>query len=303
MLEIKRTTLPLSELIQSPDYASLIKPSLLPELRSPSDLTRWIAAEAWMDGKLAALALAEIYPLNRIGKLRSLVIHENFTGKGIWRPLFTFMQERLSSEEKMRGMEWIYDQESPSAPAMESILASLGWAPPLLYLIRFHFDADSFNPPWLNRTFPLPANMRYFPWKDLLPQDRDTINYLSQQGRFPPYLSPLYKEETIDLETSVGLRKEGLLVGWSLTRRPDPSTILYSSLYIDSGLLYGGYGIQLLLESIRRHKKLPVPHALFEISLREIDPTWLHFVNKRLLPYAVRVERIKQAFRIFHGNP
>ena len=203
------------------------------------------------------------------------------------------MQEILAQEEKMLGMEWTFDQDSASAPAIEKILASLGWSPPILYLIRLHFDAYAFNPPWIHRPFLLPTDMHFFSWKDLLPQDKETIQYLRAQGRFLPYLSPLYQEESIDLETSIGLRKEGALVGWSITRRPDSSTILYSSLYIDSSLLYAGYGIQLLIESIRRHKKLPIPNALFEINLKEIDPSWWHFVNKRLLPLTSKVEKIQ----------
>lgn len=302
MLEISRSPLSLSELIQSPDYAPLIPPSLLADLQSPSSMTRWIAAEGRLDGALAALALAEIYPLNRIARLESLLIKDNFTGKGIWRPLFVHMEKLLAHDEKMRCMEWRYDQDSSSAPAIEQILASLGWASPELYFIRCHFDAYAFDPPWMHRAFSLPANMSFFSWKDLLPQDREMIEYLGIQGRFLPYLSPLYKEESIDLETSIGLRKEGMLAGWSITRRPDASTIQYSSLYIDSSMLAAGYGIQLLIESMRRQKKLPIPHALFEINLKEIDPSWFRFVTKRLIPIASKVERIKRAFRVFHEN-
>lgn len=301
-LDIKRSSLSLDELLQTPDYAALIHPSILAAVRSPSPSFRWIAVEAQLDGQLAGLALAEIYPLNKIAKLESLVIKESFSGQGIWRALFSFMQELLVQEEKMRGMEWTYDQDSPSARAMEKILASLGWAPPVPYLIRLHFDAYAFNPPWIHRSPPLPYNMQFFPWSKLSPQDRGVIENLGRQGRFLPYLSPLHNEEKVDFETSVGLRKDGVLVGWSVTQRPDPATILYYSLYIDNSLSTGGYGIRLLVESIRRHKKLPIPQALFEIKLKEIDPAWWNFVNKRLLPLAAKIERIKSAFRVFQEN-
>ena len=148
--------IPISEVLQSPEHSSLINPSLIEIIKHPSGSTRWIASEAKVEGELAALAVAEIFPLNRIAKLHSLTIKENFTGRGIWRPLFTFMQDHLVQDEKIRALEWTYDQASPSAPAMERILASLGWAAPQLYLVRFHFDEPAFDPPWISRPFPLP---------------------------------------------------------------------------------------------------------------------------------------------------
>lgn len=302
MLEIRQCPLPPHDLILSPDYVPLIPPPLLHELASQSAVTDWIATEARVGGKLAALALAEIYAYNRLAKLQSLEIGESFKGQGIWRSLFVFIQDFLAKEKKVRGVEWTFDQGSPSAPAVEKILVSLGWPPPELYLMRLHFDAYAFNPRWIQRPNSLPSTMHFFPWKELSLDDRGHIDYLSQQGRFLPYLSPLLKAETIDLETSIGLRQGDTLIGWSITRRPDPSTIVYASLYIDSGLLRSGYGIQLLIESIRRHKALPIPHALLELSLHEIDHSWWHFVNKRLIPLASKIDRIKRTFHVFHQD-
>ena len=299
MLEIKRSALSLAEIVQIQEYRNLINASLLDSLKTPSEATRWVAAEARVSGELAALALSEIYPLNRFARLDSLMIKDNFQGQGIWRQLFSFMESLLSHEEKLRGMEMTFDECSPTAPAIEKILNSLGWPPPALFLIRFHFDAYAFNPPWIHHRFKCPADMQLFSWAHLTPHEREHIEYLGQQGRFLPYLSPLYREETVDLETSVGLRKQGALVGWSITRRPDPSTLLYASLYIDSDLLSTGLGIQLLVESIRHHKTLPIPNALFELSVKEIDPSWWHFVNKRLLPLATHIEKIKKSARLF----
>lgn len=273
-------------------YAPLISPTLLSLIQEPSS-TRWLACEAHLDNELAALSLSEIYPLNRIAKIHSLTIKENFTGKGIWKPLFTYTQNHLIHEEKMKALEWTYDALSPSAPAIEFILKDLGWPPSTLYLLRFHFEQKTFHPPWA-RSIPLPSNMHYFPWKELTPQDKETIEYLEAQGRFLPYLSPLKHAEKIHPETSIGLRKNNKLVGWSITHLIDPSTLLYHSLYDQTG-----YGIHLLIESIHRHQQLPIPNGLFEINLKEIDPTWWHFINKRLLPFATHMEKIKRSFKIF----
>ena len=135
--------------------------------------------------------------------------------------------------------------------------------------------------------------------EELLPTDREYIAYLAYQRRFIPYLDPLQDEDLIDKETSVGLRQEGHIVGWSITQCPNPSTICYSILYIDHALLHTGCGIQLLVESIRRQKQLPIPNAILEINLKQIDPSWWHFLKKRLIPLAYKIDRVKHAIHLF----
>lgn len=298
MLEIRRSTLSLSDLIQSPMYLPLILPETLFKLKNPSSITHWVAIEAWKETELVGLSLTEVYPLNRIGQLNSLVVKAVERGHGIGRELFAFTEDFLVQEEKVEIVELLYEQENPSSPALEKILTYLKWPSPQLLLMRCHFDLAFFDPPWIHYPYRLPPSMNFFSWKDLLPIERALIEYWGAQGRFLSYLSPLRDEEGIDLETSVGLRREGKIVGWSITRRPTPSTIRYSSLYIDRDFQQGGYGIQLLVESIRLNKKLAIPYAIFEINLQEIDPSWWHFVRRRLLPAANKIEHINKASRL-----
>lgn len=299
MLVIQRSSLDLSSIIQSTDYSSLILPSILSKLTISPFSTDWIAMEARLEGKLVGLSLSEIFPLHKMATLSSLVIKPNYRHQGIGRQLFAFTEDKLIQEEKVQTIEVMYEQNDPFTPALEKILASLGWSLGRILLIRCHFNADTFNPPWIQHSYKLPFSMNFFSWKDLLPAERLTIEYLAQQGRFLPYLSPFREEELIDQDTSIGLRQNGVIVGWNITHRLDPSTIRYSSLYIDSHLLHTGYGIQLLAESIRRQKELSIPHALFEVNLMEIDPSWWRFVRKRLMPVANKIERIKRAMRLF----
>ena len=301
-LELKRTQLELSSLIQLSEYASLIKPTVLSTLKSPSPYSRWVVAEARLDQELVALSLSEVFPLYRIAQLESLVVIESHRRSGFGRQLLGYTQDLLVKEEKILAFEVFYEQEALSAPAIEKIIASLGWLPAKIFLIRCHFNAYAFNPPWIRHSFRLPSDMQFFSWKELRPQDRAFIEYLNQQGRFLPYLSPLRDEAHINLETSIGLRKQDQLVGWSITRRTEAETLLYSSLYADASLQQSGYGIQLLIESIHRHKQLPIPNAIFEMIVKEIDPSWWRFIQKRLMPLANKIERIKRAGHIFLPN-
>ena len=147
MLEFQRTSLSLPSLLQSPEYFSLIHPSSLPHLTHLSSATYWIAIEARLGGELVGLSLSEVYPLLKIAQLHSIVIKSNRRHQGMGRQLFTFTEDQLVKEEKIQTVELMYEQTDPSTPALEKIMASLGWPIPQLLMIRCHFDAHAFNPP------------------------------------------------------------------------------------------------------------------------------------------------------------
>lgn len=301
MLEIKCSSLSSFEIAHSPEYIPLIHPPILSFLQQPTSIGEWITIEARLDNELVGLTLTEVYEQywSHTAQLYSFIVKPSHRRQGIGRQLFSFTEHFLVTEKKIRSFEFIYIQEDPFAPAIEKILASQGWTSPRTMLIRCHFDANSFNPPWIHSGYALPHTMSFFPWKELLPEDRQRIQYLAYQRRVLPYLNPLQEEKLIDMETSVGLRHNGQIIGWSITHRPNPSTVIYSKLYIDSDFSYKGYGIQLLAESIRRHKNLPIPHAIFEVNIKEIDRSWAHFIKRRLFPWASRIEHLKKPFRLF----
>jgi hypothetical protein len=121
------------------------------------------------------------------------------------------------------------------------------------------------------------------------------VDYLEAQGRFLASISPKFNEEKIEYSASFALRHHDTLIGWSIVHRWNSDTVRFSSLYIDHFFNKTGYGIRLLIESIRRVKELPVRNALFEVNLNEIDRTWGLFVKKKLLPLAHKLEKIHQA--------
>ncbi len=301
MLEIRHSPLSSSELAQSPEYIPLIRPSILPFLLELSQVGPWVAVEARLKDELVGLTLSQVYDdnLKRTAQLYSFIVDPRHRQQGIGRQLFSFTQNLLVKEEKVISFEFVYTKEDPFTPAVEKILVSLGWTPARTLLVRCHFDAYAFNPPWIHHPHHLPSSMKFFSWKDLRPEDRKHIEYLVYQRRVLPYLNPFREEALIDTETSVGLRQKKQVVGWSITHRPDPLTICYSKLYVDHSLLRTGYGIQLLVESIRRQKSLSIPNAILEVNVEEIDPSWAHFIKKRLFPLAHQIERVKHAMRLF----
>ncbi|WP_068467223.1 GNAT family N-acetyltransferase [Candidatus Protochlamydia phocaeensis] len=300
ILELKKIRLTTLEAGQIKAYESLALPSALFLLQRPQTEDGYsVAIEARLGNQLVGLALAEIYYLNQTAQLFSLFVEEAHRRQGIGLAIFRFLQESLVQEEAVHAIGFEYEKQAPHAEALEKILAHVGWMRPKVYLVRCHFDAYAFNPPWIRSSFRFPPDLTLFKWSELTEREREQILYRQEQGRFLPYLSPFREENIIDYPTSIGLRRNDQIIGWSITHRIDPQTIRYTALYIDSSFLLSGYGIRLLVESIRLHKQLPIPRALFEVNVEEIDPSWLFFVKKRLIPYTDKVERMKWALRIF----
>lgn len=158
-----------------------------------------------------------------------------------------------------------------------------------LRVLRLFFDIPSFAPSWLYETSRfISKDCCIFPWKEVTEKERQRIAHYHSQGHFPSFLNPLYHEETIHIDTSLGLRYRDEIIGWCLTRQKDSKTLCYEKFYVNS--TYKKYNIALLAETIKKQKELPIPEAFFELDLLHSDLSWRHFVKKRLLPLCSHIE-------------
>jgi len=276
----------------------LCRPLLLPQgialLHDPAPL---IFFEARDSNTLVGLIMAKRFTENQTAQVYSWVVAERWRQRGIGYALFEALQSHLAHQEQCIALGFEYEEQTPSAIAIECILTRLGWFPPKLYLIRCTFVAATFNPPWMQKyaSLKLPSEMGLFPWKELTASERTKILYQQNQGHFRPYLSPFRDEGSIEWVNSLGLRYRKEVIGWCITHRINPDTIRYSAFYIQNEFAIRGYAIWLLIQSIQQHKKSGIPIALFEANFEDTDHTWWLFVKKRLIPYADRVEKMKWA--------
>jgi GNAT superfamily N-acetyltransferase len=294
-LEFKRTDLKALPKKERSEYLSLIIPDA--HLFFDKALIKTgniVAVEARIDQKLVGLAVARIVNDTNHCELVSIMVAESHRRQGIGKALFGQMRNILA-KEKWGFLRLFYNKSTPSGEALTKIMAAYGWAPPTLHVIRFHFDAYAFDADWLYNLDPFPPEIHLFPWKKRSVQDVFWIEYLGSQGRFLPTVNPDNNSSLIDYPTSIGMRHNEKLIGWSITHRIDPNTIRYSSLFIDHFFKHTTYGIRLLIESIKLHKELPVPRAIFEVNFQEMDRTWGLFIKKRLMPLSDKIEKIHQA--------
>lgn len=311
--EIFRSKKSVSELIELPEYIPLINPSALSFLqKKSSSLGKRIAIEARKEGQLVGLVLITLFSAFSRQKAfyHSFAVKENpplhfFDRKECAFSLFIETEELLIKEENATSFTLSYIREDPFSEILDEILRALRWPPSKITALRLFFDADAFAPPWLHASFSLPDTMTFFPWKELLSEEREKIAHFVQQGRCLAIVNPLSNEEEIDDQTSMGLRYKGSVVGWSVTARLNASTLCYSKLYVDQIAPVKNFGIALLLESIRRQKELSIPRAFFELNIAYLDQTWRQFVKKRLLPLSDKLEhekRVEKTIDFLHNS-
>lgn len=296
MLEIKQVNLGADPLAKLAEYNAFLIPNSLSKLKAEEIPSRYqlIALEAALDGKKAGFAVVKLYESNKSGEIASLLVSEPYRRKGVGTALFRELQSLL----KAQGTPLVafeYESTGPFAQAIEKILAILEWPKPYLYMLRCTFDIPTFNPPWLERHSKIPVGAKTFPWREVKPDEKKLILRQEDQGTFPAYLSPLRDVEHIDPINSLGMRYRKKLIGWMITHRLDADTLRYTSLYIDRDYLGSGLGIYLLIEALLRQKKSSVKKALFEVNLEHAESSWLHFIKRRLLPYAQQTTRINWA--------
>lgn len=225
------------------------------------------------------------------GRLASLFVKEEQRRQGIGSQLLAYLEAEFVKE----GCVAIYTEfsdDNPFREAVEKILSKRKWAPPTLYMLNCYYRVQEFHPPWWDRVHPLPETFQEFLWKDLKAEERKRLVHQAEQWTFHPSVSPIRQAETIEYQNSLGLRHEGKVVGWMMTHRVDADTIAYSALYIAPEYRHTGCAIRLLIDSIALQKESSVPYSLFKVNLEEVDPSWIAFVKRRLIPYACRMQRI-----------
>lgn len=268
------------------------------EGKDPNDVsdTVIIAIGALDNSQPVGIALASCYRYSHHVKLHHIFVQPAYRGKHLGHQLL----DRLQLEAKNEGGRYYtfeYKIETPETPALEKVLTDCGWNTGKPFIIECRYNSYTFDPPWIHTHYKFPDSMQVFPWVKLSDRERQQILYDARRGVIPIAVSPFLEEELIEPLNSLGLRSQGRVIGWVITHRTDPDTILYRSLYVERSFHFLGPGGKLLIDSMLIQKKHPIKWAVFELPLTQVRPAWIQFVQKRLVPYADVVSHIVQAWR------
>ncbi len=236
---------------------------------------------------------AEIYSLN---------VNEDHRDQKIVSALLSKM-ETLLSTEGCQIATFKYQCEKPDASFLEKTFQDMRWEGPRLLTMKYSYIVKIFDPPWLTRVRPVAPDFTIISWLKIQKTEKDRIKLKIIKGEISDFVSPFGIEEgKIEPINSLGLLYKDKVVGWMVTHRITTDTIRYSALFIEKEFQYRGYSIRLLADSINLHKQSDVKWALFELNLIDAERSWVHFVKKRLAPYAQSIAYTKQFWRQLEHN-
>lgn len=277
---------------------ALVEPSCFHYFESKE--TANVIFAAFVDSKVIGIILCKLNAAFKLGEIEWVFVVEEYRNRKVATMLFQRLTEEIV-QIHYQLLLFSFSSESKFSKVFESFFASLNWYPPTVSHIHCRFDGFSFNPPWLQTSFQAePSDFFIFPWKELSHFERERIEHQLEKGMVPQAISPFKDEVGVENLNSLGLRHKGAVIGWMITHRVTEDTIKYSSLYIQRQWQQVGIAIKLLSESIKLQKLSDVKWAILEVSVNLTEKSWMRFVERRLIPYALEVTYTKQVWQVMN---
>lgn len=259
----------------------------------PKDKKHALVFAAFEDNIPAGWITTYAYPAIKEALLTSLKIIPGQQNKGIGLQLMRHLLDHLKGLG-FRLLNFQYD----ACPIMEKLLKKTGWEPSTLLMRRYFLHHKTFTPEWFLSNLPiLPEDYSLFLWKEALSEEIETVKDWAKSNPQIEQYSPFDAEHPFDPTTSLGLRYKDKLVGWMVNHRLNPKLLRYSAFYVVPEVRGLGPSIHMLKESIRLHLADELEmEGMMEINFKLSPNRWIQFIEKRLAPYAVRIEDMRYAF-------
>ncbi len=256
-----------------------------------------IAIAATYQAEPVGIVLASCGSVPATVEVHHLYVLPEHRNKQLGRQLLGSLQTAAESAGG-RYFFLVYPSGEPTTPAIEKVLAAIGWKGKRPFMVRCHFEMLTFDVPWVHTPYCYTPEFEEFPWAELTATERQDLLKRQHQGFFKGAISPFKDEATIEPLNSLGLRHQGRVVGCMITHRLDPDTIRYTALYIEPGLPAHKLGPKLVFNAVRLHMHAPTTWSLLEMPLLQVRTSWARFIENRLVPYAYKVNRLVQAWHV-----
>jgi len=256
-------------------YAFMVKPELRPAMQGS------VAVGVTCLGRPVGLALARLHRERQEGEVYWLQVQPACRGNALGRALLLELEAAIA-QEGCTSARMVYTTETPDYPAIERVLADCGWSSPQVRFHLYRADARSIQGMPLLRVT-LPSEFTVFPWLDLTLGEKQAILRAQRAKPFyPEALSPFKEDEAIH-PASLGLRKDGEIVGWMVAHVAGEA-VRYSTLFIKREYQGTGRAVGLLAEVIRRNLADPIQVGQWAVSPSNVAMRRL--AERRIRPYA-----------------
>lgn len=181
--------------------------------------------------------------------------------------------------------EAVYTTGKPPIEWLEKIFARQNWTPPAgrSLLVRFTPQAAFASDLLRERRLAMQREgLEIVPWSELGDGGLETLRRSDQDG---PWIAPFLAPWRYDLEgcdpSSVFARRDGRVVGWVITHRPDPHTVRFTCSFMHPDLAPEGR-IVALYEAVLKKVRGNCRECSFTTPFDY--PAMIKFIRRRLAP-------------------
>lgn len=214
---------------------------------------RPLACRAVAGGERAGLVLAQVSgAAPATVELVSIFVAPAFRGRGVATDLLACLEQAARQDAGVRQVTGVY-MTGASTAALERVFAKREFPPPALRKIVLKFTPEeAAECDWYKKAR-MPAGASIFPWSELTDAERDALK--RSQAEHPwihPELEPWRCDDRFDEVSSVGMRKDGAVVGWVINHRPAPGLVTFTMSFMRSDLARRAAIFPLYVASIER---------------------------------------------------
>ena len=212
---------------------------------------RTLACGATRDGVVIGLALAQRAPtVPPTVEILSLFVVRDLRGHGIATRLLSCLEEaaRRSGAVELSGS---YMTGRPSLEALERVFVKRGFDQPVLRRLIFKFTPEQAAQCRWFKQARLPTGASIFKWSELTAADMDDLKQgQAERHWIHPKLEPWHWDRNFDPASSVGMRKDGEIVGWAINHRLTPGLVTFTTAFMRADLARRGASFPLYVASL-----------------------------------------------------
>lgn len=237
-------------------------------------------------GVFAGLASVEYLPGSYLARVAAVVVDPSLRRRGIGTALLSACEQMVAAAGARQIEAW-YDAQTGDVEVVHGLFRKARWEAPLPGMLMVQATRRVLEAPWAK--VKATAGDEVFAWSTASAQE---LEALRGETWFPPALGP-FLNEPYEPINSLGLRREGRVIGWMLTHRMGPMTVRYSRLFVHPDHRIHARGIHLIVEAVRRQDQAGLPFGTF--GVRSDNLSMRRFVERRMTPW---VESIKEGIYV-----
>lgn len=199
---------------------------------------------------LAGVAVAYVHYDEKKVEYVWIAVEPEYRNQGCAKALVIDITDQVTSLE-LSAISMIYPEHDENRVAYEKLFLACGYTGPEVNAFKMVVSSrKAFTAPWM-KNIKTPKGADIFLWKDLSKEDEAWLRECGIiEMNVPDVLNPFRYRGKIEPLNSLGIKKDGKVVGWMINNRVDPFTIRYAAIFIRENLQGGGWILPLIWKAM-----------------------------------------------------